>query len=205
LGLKFFVIQISAIILFSTDNFIIAHNINLSEVVNYNLTYKIFSISSMILSLITTPYWSSITDAFFRGELEWIKKSMNSMLKISFILFLTLICFFVFFDNILELWIGNLIHIEKKLQFLILIYFTLSLFLAPFTSFLNGTGNVLIQFYTSIFSAVLNIPLSIYMAQLFGTEGVILATIICMIPNYILGPIQYYKIVNHKASGNWIR
>jgi hypothetical protein len=34
-------------------------------------------------------------------------------------------------------------------------------------------------------------------------SGVILATIICLLPSAIWSPIQYSKLVNQKARGIW--
>ncbi|MEY4604816.1 MAG: hypothetical protein RIT43_2108, partial [Bacteroidota bacterium] len=64
LGATFFIIQISGIILFTTDNYIISKLFSPSEVVPYNIAYKYMSMALMLFSIIAAPYWSSITDAY---------------------------------------------------------------------------------------------------------------------------------------------
>ena len=85
------------------------------------------------------------------------------------------------------------------------IYYSLTIFYAPFTYFINGTGKIKLQMYSVILTAILNIPLSIFLVKNldFGVIGVISATILCLIPHVILCPIQYNKIINYRAYGIW--
>ena len=57
----------------------------------------------------------------------------------------------------------------------------------------------------SLISIIINIPLSIFFAEelSFGVSGVILATTVSILISAILSPIQYYKIINFKATGLW--
>lgn len=63
LGLKFFVIQIAAILLYQTNNIIISQLLGPAEVTPYNIAFKYFSILSMIFMIILSPFWSAFTDA----------------------------------------------------------------------------------------------------------------------------------------------
>lgn len=205
LGMKFFVIQLSGIILFSTDNIIIAQLFGPKQVVPFNIAFKYLSISNMVLSMILTPYWSSITEAYIIKDYSWIKKSMSNLIKISlgsnFIVFLMVfISPFVY-----ELWIGENVVIPLSLTFYIAVFFALTNFYAPYTYFVNGTGKVKLQMYSILLTAIINVPLSVLLAKHmgFGVSGVILATILCLIPHVVLCPLQYYKIINNKAYGIW--
>ena len=205
LGLKFFIIQISGIVLFSTDNIIITQIYGPAQVVPFNIAFKYLSISNMVLSMILAPYWSSITEAFINKDFYWIKQSINTLMKISlgsmFILFLMVIVSPIIY----KLWIGNDIDIPLPLTIYMAIYFALTIFYSPYTFFINGTGKVKLQMYSILITAVINIPLSVFLAKYvnLGVSGVILATIICIIPHVILCPIQYYKIINKRAYGIW--
>jgi O-antigen/teichoic acid export membrane protein len=53
LGIKFFVIQIAAIILYQTSNIIIAHLFGPEQVTPYNIAYKYFGVITMTFSIIT--------------------------------------------------------------------------------------------------------------------------------------------------------
>lgn len=205
LGFSFFVIQISGIILFSTDNFIISKLFTPEEVVPYNIAFKYMSISQMLFTIILTPYWSSITEAYTKKDFIWIKTSMKNLNKFS-IAFVLLIIFMVIVSPFsYNLWIGDSVIIPMGLTKAMACYFILTIIYNPYTFFINGTGKVKLQMYSILFTAILNIPLSIFIVNhsSLGVSGVIIATIICILPHTILCPIQYWKIINNKAIGIW--
>jgi O-antigen/teichoic acid export membrane protein len=205
LGFKFFVIQMSGIILFSTDNLIITNIYSPEKVVPYSLAYKYFSVSNMIISIILTPYWSSITEAYAIGDFTWIKKSMNNLVKISIGAITIIVVMLILSPFVYKIWIGNEVQISFTLSSFMSLFFALTVFYAPYTYFINGTGKVTIQLFSLLFTAIINIPLSIFLAKGLdlGISGVILATIICLLPHVILSPIQYLKIINNRANGVW--
>ena len=205
LGLSFFVIQISIIVLFSTDNFIITQLFNPEAVVPYNLAFKYMSIASMVFTIILTPYWSSITDAYAKGELDWIKKAMKNLTKftvgiIGFIIVLVLISPWFY-----PLWIKDMVEIPMLLTICMGIYFTILCAYSPFIFFMNGISKIRLQMHSFAIGALINIPLSIFLVKYtpLGVEGVIIATILCIFPNVILAPMQYSRLINKKAKGIW--
>jgi O-antigen/teichoic acid export membrane protein len=205
LGLNFFIIQIAAVVLYTTDNLIITHLFSPKEVVPYNLSFKYFSIVSMIFSIIVAPYWSAITDAFAKEDFKWIKKSMKTLMKIS-LLFSVVIFFMLIMANLFYLfWVGQEVSIPFNLSIFMSIFVMLTIFTQPFTFFINGTGKIKIQLILGVAMALINIPISIILVKFFnfGVSGVILATILCSVLGLIFYPIQYYKIINKKAKGIW--
>jgi O-antigen/teichoic acid export membrane protein len=207
LGLNFFIIQISGIVLYSTDNFIISKLFSPAEVVPYNIAYKYIGMASMLFSIIAAPYWSSITEAYSRLDFEWIKLAMKNFQRISLLFVVLIFCMTVISSLMYQVWIGNKVFISFNLTLLMGIFFSFSIIVTPFTIFFNGTGKIWLQAVQSVFSAILNIPLSIYLASnvKLGIEGVILSTILCFIPSIVLSRIQYKKLINNKATGVWNR
>lgn len=205
LGIKFFLIQMSGIILFSTDNFIITQLYGPEAVVPYNIVYKYFSASNMVLTIIMTPYWSSITEAYFKNDFDWLKKSIKSLVKISAFSILLLVIMVLFSDKVYDIWIGNKIKIPFVLSVYTSLYFVINIICNPFTVLINGTGKVLLQLYCLTITAIINIPLCVFLARNLnlGISGIILGTTICLLPYSILSPIQCYKILNNKAKGIW--
>lgn len=205
LGLSFFVIQISIIVLFSTDNFIITQLFNPEAVVPYNLSFKYMSIASMVFTIVLTPYWSSITDAYTKGELDWIKQAMKNLMKftaliIGFIVILVLISPWFY-----KWWVGDMVKIPFYLTVFMAVYFSILCSYSPFIFFMNGISKIRLQMYSFALGALINIPLSIFLVKYtaLGVEGVMLATILCIFPNVILAPMQYLKLINKKAKGIW--
>ncbi len=203
LGMKFFIIQFCGIILYTSDNLIISKLFSPAAVVPYNIAYKYFSIASMGFSIIIAPYWSTITEATQKDDWEWIKNAMNNLLKLVLLTIVVIILMMLFSNSIFLIWIGNKVVIPTSLTLFIGLFFIINTIISPFTVFLNGTGKIKLQVIQAVISALINIPLSIYLASNLGMgpKGVILATIICSIPGLILAPLQYYKIINKRAEG----
>jgi O-antigen/teichoic acid export membrane protein len=204
-GFSFFIIQIAALILFSTDNFIISKLFSPADVVPYNISYKYFSIIIMVYSIIVTPYWSSFTEAYVRKDYDWIKSSVKNIMKIWMFIPIILI-FMVLFANLFYLfWVGDKVVVPLLLNISMALYVLIITFNMVFVSFINGLGKIRVQLITSIILIVINIPLSILFASNFklGVSGVILASCVCLISSAILFPIQYHKIINNAAAGIW--
>ena len=205
IGSKFFVIQLSLLILFSTDNIIISQLFSPADVVPYEIARKYFSLLLHIFLIISTPYWSSFTEAYVNDDIDWIKNAVIRLLKIWCLIPLLLIIMYLFSDYFYFIWVGDNVRVPKIMSMLMAIFVLLMTFHAIFTQFLNGVGKIQLQMYSALFSIVINIPLSIYFAKYtsFGVSGVILATCFSLMIYVILRPIQYWKIVNKTAVNIW--
>src|SRR5690606_3817547 len=69
LGAKFFVLQISYLVAYTTSNILITQFYGPAEVTIYNIAYKYFYIPVMVYSIILSPIWSAVTDAYFKSDL----------------------------------------------------------------------------------------------------------------------------------------
>ncbi|MEO0897284.1 MAG: oligosaccharide flippase family protein [Bacteroidota bacterium] len=206
LGSRFFIIQMAAIVLFATDSMIIAQFFGPEEVTPYNIAHKYFNMIPILFGMVVTPLWSAITEAYTKGEFDWIKRTINKSIKLWLVLVGVVAFMLLISDWFYGVWLRT---DEVKVPFLLssvmAVYVLMFSFNSIFVMFINGTGKLKLQIYTAIFSIVANIPLS----YLFGVKmglgltGVIMATSVSIIVSLILRPIQYYKVINGKATGIW--
>lgn len=205
LGMQFFVIQISSLIVFTTDNMIITQLFGPEPVVTYNIAYKYFYMVPLVFNVALAPFWSAFTEAYVKNEYDWIKNSIRKLILIWFLLSIVTIVMILLSNIIYKIWIGP----EVKVPFLLSVFTGLFVIIANWNNifgyFLNGVGKVRLQLYSSIFMAVLNIPLSVFLAKFMGMgiTGVIVATNICLMIASFWAPVQYHKIINNKATGIW--
>lgn len=205
LGFKFFLIQISVIVIFSTDNIIITQFFGPSDVTVYNIAYKYFSVVIMLFGIILTPFWSAYTEAFTKNEIDWIREITKKLLKV-WIFFAVLVLIMIVLSNVVyELWVGKEIIVPLSLSIVMGGYVLLLNLSNILTTFINGTGKIKIQTYLSVIIGIINIPIIIILVKFFhlGLTGVILGTCISLIPFLIVLPIQYSKILNAKALAVW--
>lgn len=207
LGGSFFIVQISAIILYSTDNFIINSILSSSDVTTYNVVYKYFGLFTMISSLILSPLWSAITEANARNDQFWIKRIIKKSIYLVLLLSFVVIIFLIISEYIYSIWVGNNIYIPFNLSITMAMYVISSMFLQIFVMYLNGLGILKVQLFVGVFCALINIPLSVFFAKNLdmGLVGVISATLLCNLITLFFLPYQYFLNINGKAKGIWIK
>lgn len=205
LGIKFFLVQIAAVILFSTDNMIITQVLGPEHVTPYNIARKYMGLPLMAFSIIMWPLWSAYTEAYVKDDFIWIKRITAKLLKICVVFSAGVLLMLLFSSTFYKIWLGDRVQIPLILSFIMGLYYAISLFAMVFTFFINGIGKIQLQVYIAIYEALINIPLSIYFALKIGVAGVILATLVTNISGIVLIIIQYYKIVNKKAYGIWAK
>ncbi len=205
LGVQFFVIQITVVIIMSTNNLIIAQVVGPEAVTSYNVAYKYFGLISMGFVIITNTYWSAFTEAYVKKDFEWIKKVMRSLIRIWVIIVLLIVVMLAVSAPFYKIWVGEKVFVPFILSAFTALFVVVYVWYSIFVYFINGTGKIKLQLITSVIVAVLNIPLSIFLARNLGmgAAGVILGSCITYLPGAILGPIQYYKLVNERATGIW--
>ena len=207
LGMQFFVIQISSLIVFTTDNIIIAQLYGPEQVVVYNIAYKYFYMVPLVFNVALAPFWSAFTEAYVKQEFDWIKNSVKKLVLI-WALLSTIAVIMIFASNfIYKIWVGPEIQVPFMLSVFTGIFVIIANWNNIFAYFINGVGKVRIQLYYSICIAIINIPLSIFLAKTvgLGITGVIVATNISLIFASIWTPIQYLKIISGKAKGLWYK
>ena len=205
LGWMFFLFQSTALIVVATDNIIISQLFSPADVTPYNIALKYFTPITLVFSLISAPLWSAYTESYAQKDMEWIKRITNKMMRIWLLIFVAAIPMVILSDFAYGIWVGNQIKISMSLTIMIAIFVLLSSWNQIFGNFINGVGKLRLGFYLTIFTALVNIPLSIFLAKYagFGVAGIMAASCISLLPDIIFMPIQYFKIVNNKATGIW--
>ncbi len=202
LGAKFFLLQVTAIILYSTSSFFISQFYGPGEVVVYNLVFKYFQMPIMVFTIILSPLWSSVTNAYVTKDFVWLKTTMKR-LNILSLVFIFGIVVMIFISNfIFKLWIGDKIKVPMGLTILMAIYSMLNVFLAPYSYFVNGTGKLKLTMVFSIIGiAIYFISIYLFGHRFSDSSGVLVAILIPYILFTFIQPFQVYKILNKTATG----
>lgn len=195
MGVDFFIIQIACIVVFSSSSILITQYLGIDYVREYDIAFKVFSIVTMLHTLISTPLWNGYTDAYIRGDLTWIRNMIKKMilLMIPVTLFVGLI--YIFFDWIVFVWIRQDIKIDSLISLGMACFAIISCWNNIFAMFVNGIGKTKVQMYSSVLSILVLIPLAIIFMQKFGSAGMIFATVVVLLFNGIPIAIQSYYIL----------
>ena len=203
LGVKFFIIQIAAILLYQTNNIIITQLFGPEQVTLFNIAFKYFSVLMMLFSIVISPFWSAFTEASSKNDYEWIKSVMNKLFKFWGILVLLCLFMLAVCNWVYSAWVGDDIIIPFGMSLLIAIWTLVNTWNTIFSTFLNGIGKIKLQLYIGITSALLNIPLAILFANQIGINGIFSANIFVSLLGALIYPIQYKKLILNKSKGIW--
>lgn len=207
LGVRFFVIQITYVIVFMSSNIIITQLYGPERVTPFNVVQKYFSIPSMFFAIVLTPYWSAFTEAFHTGDLEWINKSIERLKKFFFLTVILVLLMVLMAPLAYHAWVGTKVSVGTSLTSLIAVLTILTIWNSIYASFLNGVSKIQLQLYSSLIISVVNVPLSLFFAKTLdlGIEGVVLSGCCCVAAGAIWAPIQFRRIMTNTARGIWNR
>jgi O-antigen/teichoic acid export membrane protein len=207
LGVRFFILQIGAMIIFSTSNILITQLFTPADVVPYNIAFKYYNLISMFFAVILTPFWSAYTEAYAKGDVTWIQNTLGALKKAWLIAAVAVLLMSFFADTFYHLWIGNSVTIPLEISISMGVYVLISAWCNIFVNFINGTGKIQLQVWAGIIISILNIPLAILFVKSFhlGVPGIILAPCVCLVPLCFLWPIQVKKILTGTAHGIWVK
>ena len=207
LGVKFFILQIEIIILFQAANFFIIQFFGPLEVSQYATATRYFSIIQLVFALIMNVYWSAVTDAITKDDYDWIRKSVNSILRRFFLILPLSICMFFFSEIFFEIWLGDKLTIPYKLSFACFCTGILAAWNSIFEYILNGASKIFVMSICAIVTIIIFVPLVyLYVNYLgMGPEGIVFSIITCQLINSFVTPYQYYLVINKKDTGIWSR
>ncbi len=205
LGVQFFIIKIAMVIIHQTNNILIAGVVAPEEVTKYEAAYKYLSIFLMLFVILTNQLWVASLEAYKKGEMEWMKNTVWTVIKIWFGTVLLSVLMIIISPQVFSLWLQDEVDIPILLTVAVALSIALTNWVNLFNLILNGTGKIRVQMYAWILASVINIPLSIFFAKNLGlgTIGIVLGTICSMIPLIILSPIQVRKILLLRDKGIW--
>ena len=204
MGVQFFIMQVSGVILFMTSNLLISNLFSPEMVTPYQITYRYFSILLVIFTVVCMPFWNATTDAYQRNDMEWIRNATRKLrlMTIGFLVCLGLMILLA--DTIYAVWIDRQTIIDIKMSIVMAVYIFILIYSMRYSYFINGIGKLRLQLIFTTAAAVLFIPLA-YLTTLWTHDIIWFMVVMCLvnIPGLIVNRIQFSKLINGKAKGIW--
>jgi len=206
IGVKFFVLQIAGILLFMSSNILISKLFDPSMVTPYQIAYRYFSITMLVFTIISAPYWSATTDAYARGDIAWIRQARRRMDKIVMGVAVVLAVMVAVSRPVYALWVGTEVEIPLPLSILMAVYLLVILASLSYSYYLNGIGALQLQLILTVTAAIVFIPLTYLMVHYrHDITSVLIVMILVNVPGLIVNKIQLHRLTHGKATGIWIK
>lgn len=177
-GSLFFVIQLCNIVVFNSDNLVIAHYLGPKQVTPYSVAWRLFTYATLLQQVLVPSMWPALSDAYHRGDAAWLRSTYRSLTHktIMFVGALA-ICLALGGRTIIRHWIGPAAVPDWSLMGLMAAWAILVAVTSNQATLLTAVGKLRVETVTAVLAAIANLVFSIYLVQHMGARGVILATI----------------------------
>lgn len=200
LGLQFFIIQLSLVVIHGSTNFIISKYIGSEQVVVYNAAYKIFNLANIMYSIIIAPTWVAFVDAIEQNDIAWIRSTVKKMLLIWGGITACMFMILLLSPFIYSIWLGQRITIPFGLSAVLFLYFSTMTFGGIYNMFVNATGKLKTQVVCWLISAVLYLPVVLFLLNHtnLGIYAVVMTLLLSNVYYVLFAPMQYHKFMQSK-------
>ena len=204
LGVKYFVGQLSTLVVFNTSSLLITYFVSPADTAIYNAAWTYFGVLVMFNNMMLQPLVAAITDAYVKDDYTWIKNIFKTVKKYSLGLSIISLLMLIASPLVFDIWLGGKLDIPMQMCIVMTIYFIICIWVSPYNYFLSGVGKLNASVRLSIAKIIIYIPIAICSIKLFGTIGLIGAIILVnTLPNLILSVYQYRLIISRRATGIW--
>lgn len=203
-GVGFFIIQItSCLVIFGASNLLITQCAGPAEVTTYNIAYKFFNLLAIAYTIIISPMWNAYTDAYVKGDMQWISKTFRSAMRMWGLLVLGGCVMLAVSGLFYQLWVGESVTVPLELSLCVLLYICMFNLNCGVTALLNGLNKIRVQIITSLVVTALYLAVVILFGKELGTMGIVLS----MAASYLLmAAIHLYQcrlLIRGEAKGIW--
>ena len=172
----------------------------------YQIAYRYFSITMLVFTIISAPYWSATTDAYARGDMAWIRQARRRMDKIVMGVATVLAVMVAVSRPVYALWVGTEVEIPLPLSILMAVYLLVILASLSYSYYLNGIGVLQLQLILTVTAAIVFIPLTYLMVHYrHDITSVLIVMILVNVPGLIVNKMQLHRLTHNKATGIWIK
>ena len=197
LGFNFFLMNFCIPFIISFNNIFIIRSVGAADVAVYDTVFKSFQLFPVAFTMISTPLWPMYINAIAQKDIKWIKKTMKMLNRVFLLFFIVSVLFFLLYDYIIQLWMGDLIKVSFTLKSVFFIYVIIRMYGEMYICFINASGKIKLIRNTFIYGVIANIVLVYFFVNYLdmGISGVILATSISLFPTAVVCPIMTKRIL----------
>jgi O-antigen/teichoic acid export membrane protein len=178
-GSSFFLIQVAAVVVFSSDNVIVSHYLGAAEVTPYSVTWRVVGFVAILQSLMFPALWPAYAEAYAKRDHAWIRRTFALTMIGTIALNAVCVTILLFFGRgLIRLWAGPAAVPAWPLLFAMCAWALISGCMTVESCLLAALNRTRVQAVLSIVAAALNIVLSVMWVKQVGSPGVIAGTIV---------------------------
>lgn len=181
-GTRFWVAQISAVLLLQTDLIIVTRLFGAGEAGSYGTALRLFTLIGLTQGAFIVPLQAAYSEAQARGDHNWITSTFRSSVLVSLLCVIPvagLLCFFA--PQIFRLLVTPELLPVRALVIALMCSEIINSVARCISILLNGLGHIRSQVVFGPVGGLVNIALSLLLARLVGVSGIAWATALCLL------------------------
>jgi len=178
-GSSFFLIQVAAVVVFSSDNLVVSHYLGASEVTPYSVTWRVVGFVAVLQSLFFPALWPAYAEAYAKRDYGWIRRTFAVTMTGTVALNLACVTVLLMFGrSLIRLWAGPAAVPSLALLCAMSVWAVINGFMGVESCLLAALNRTREQAVLSIVAAGVNVALSLVWVRQIGSLGVIAGTIV---------------------------
>jgi O-antigen/teichoic acid export membrane protein len=175
----YFIIGISVLIVFNSDNIVISSFVGVGAVASYSIAFKVIDTAQTFVWKIVDVLMPNIAMMNVRGNYRAILSLHNRMVACITLIILPLAAvLYVWGIDIIAWWVGPANAVERPVLSIFIAFMIIHAWVHVSSVFIAALGVHRLLSYVALFEGVLNLLLSLALVAKFGVFGVAIATLI---------------------------
>lgn len=178
-GAFFFILQVAAVVTFTSDSLIIAQLFGSVSVPEYTVPMRLFSLAPMMLSMMLSPLWPAYGESAARGDVAWIRRTLIRSLWLALLVTgIPCLLLVMFGHSLLNFWVGPSLQVSSLLLVSMGVLTMMSGAGESVAMFLNGTNTIRFQAMTATITCMAALAAKIFFGRWLGLPGIVLGTVL---------------------------
>lgn len=192
-GAMFFVLQISASVIFASNPFFIAQMLGAADVATFGVVERLSSIVIVILQMMLMPLWPAFGEAKARGDWAWINKAHAISVAIALGLAIASGTVLVLFGPaILRAWINQDFVAPFALIIAFAVWRILEAYGTSMAAYMNGLHELKPQAIGGPLTAISSVLLKFWLVPAYGVAGAVVSMILAYLA--FMMPVNVYVL-----------
>ena len=174
-GMQFFLAQIFFMFLISTNEIFITRLFSASDVVQYSIYNRLFTVVGSLFMLALTPLWSKVTKDLAEKKYKKIQITNRVLYVLSGMAALAELMMVLVLQFVVDLWLGEeTILVSYAIGIIFAFYGSAYIFNVVLTTVANGMGDLRTQIGFYGFFSVLKIPAIYLLSRQYASWSVVI-------------------------------
>ncbi len=176
-GSGFLLLQIAGLVVFNSDNLVIAHYVGAADVVPYSITWRLATYATLLMNSLQLSLWAAYSEAYARGSYDWVRRTFWLTMRSTVGIATASLTILALLGRPLIRWyIGPRAVPGWPLLLAICGWMLVSTFMDVEATLLAAVDRVRLQGALSVVAAAINLAVSIYLVRRIGPIGVVTGT-----------------------------